>query len=706
MPAKSGAASTGDSQEAFVIEQFVRNEKFENDGTSQRQDTARIHIQSEAGLQRYGVLSFSYASGTGTIEIVYVRVRKPDGSVVETPLDSVQDMAAQITREAPFYSDLHEKHLAVKGLSVGDTLEFQISEHTTKPLAPGQFWEQFALTEDEIVRDEQFQISVPRDRAVKVKSAGLQPTVREEGRERIYTWHHANLHHKDTSNAKREATERVSQQIRGRLPQAGIWLTSFGSWEEIGRWYENLQAERVKPTPEVVAKAHELTKGAADDDAKIRALYAYVATQFRYIGIAFGIGRYQPHGSGEVLANQYGDCKDKHTLLASLLAAAGIPAYPALISSHSEIDAEIPSPGQFDHVITVVPRQNDLVWLDTTAEVGPYRYLLPPLRDKHALVIWSGKPVALTSTPSDPPYPAVQTFHMTAKLNDSGTLEGHTDVTARGDVEFFLRAGFRAVAMSQWKDLAQRISYSSGFGGDVSEVTASSPEKTEEPFHFEYNYTRKEFGDWPNRRIVVPAPMMTLPASGDEEQLPKGPLWLGTAEEINANSEVEMPSGYRAEIPAAVHLKKDFAEYDATYAFKDGKLASKRRLKTLLREVPVGEREEYKDFAKKVQDDYGLFISLTSGSGSATAGSPSATPASKTFDAIRNLPDSPNAEALRLEQDARSAIEKHDVQGALTSLYRGGRLAIHSRLGFARRTTSFVETDRCRTGRFPQGNRL
>ncbi len=55
----------------------------------------------------------------------------------------------------------------------------------------------------------------------------------------------------------------------------------------------------------------------------MKALYSYVSTQFRYIGVSFGIGRYQPHGAAEVLANQYGDCKDEHTLLASLLAAVG-----------------------------------------------------------------------------------------------------------------------------------------------------------------------------------------------------------------------------------------------------------------------------------------------------------------------------------------------------------------------------------------------
>lgn len=91
-PAKTDSSKPDHSGEAYVIEQFSRKEKFENDGTSLRVDTARLRIQSEAGVQQYGVLSFSYASGTGTFEIGYVRVRKPDGSVVETPPDSIQDM--------------------------------------------------------------------------------------------------------------------------------------------------------------------------------------------------------------------------------------------------------------------------------------------------------------------------------------------------------------------------------------------------------------------------------------------------------------------------------------------------------------------------------------------------------------------------------------------------------------------------------------
>src|SRR5207245_4083712 len=150
------------------------------------------------------------------------------------------------------------------------------------------------------------------------------------------------------------------------------------------------------------------------------------------------------------------DCKDKHTLLASLLGAAGIRTYPALISSAHEIDPDVPSPGQFDHVISVVPRGKEFLWLDTTPEVAPFAYLITPLRDKQALVIPEDGPPTLMTSPVDPPVTASQTFQIRAKLNDAGTLEGKIERAVQGDdTEVLLRTAFRRVPLPQWKYLVQ-----------------------------------------------------------------------------------------------------------------------------------------------------------------------------------------------------------------------------------------------------------
>jgi hypothetical protein len=186
------------SNEAFVIEQTSTRVDFENDGTGKRESLSKIRIQSDAGVQRYGVLTLPYQNLVEGLDIDYVRVHKPDGSVVNTSLENIQDMPTEITRQAPFYSDLREKQIAVKGLSVGDVLEFHTQWHVTKPLAPGQFWYSYNFSHDGIILQEQLQISVPHDRAIKWKSAGLKPEITEEAARRIFTWTGSQLTHKSS----------------------------------------------------------------------------------------------------------------------------------------------------------------------------------------------------------------------------------------------------------------------------------------------------------------------------------------------------------------------------------------------------------------------------------------------------------------------------------------------------------------------------
>ena len=98
---------------------------------------------------------------------------------------------------------------------------------------------------------------------------------------------------------------------------------------------------------------------------------------------------------------------------------------------------------------------------------------------------------------------------MQAKLNDAGVLEGKAENTDRGDTELLFRAAFRAVPLPQWKELVQQISYGLGFGGEISDVDATQPERTGDPFHFSYKYKRTDYSDWSNRRITPPLPAIT-----------------------------------------------------------------------------------------------------------------------------------------------------------------------------------------------------
>jgi tetratricopeptide (TPR) repeat protein len=658
------------SKEAAIIEEMSTEIVFDNDGTSICTLTSRVRVQTDGGVQHWGLLNFPFQSATQVVEIDYVRVRKPDGTILITPPDNVQDLDAEITRSAPFYSDLREKHVAVKSLGKGDVLEYQAHWRSTKSLIPGQFWYQYNFQHESVVFAERLEIKVPAGRAVKVKGPQDTQTVRSEPGFQVYAWTFSKL---QSATDPGSDTKRQTQTALGRLPPPDVQISSFQSWDEVGRWYWNLQKDRIEPTSPIRAKAAELTKGLTDDAAKMRALYNFVSLQYRYIGIAFGIGRYQPHAADDVLTNNYGDCKDKHTLLASLLQASGITLYPALIGSSRKLDPDVPSPAQFDHIIGYLPpARNDAgkdappelaIWLDTTPEVAPFGILLVPLRDKQALVMSADKPAQLITTPADPASPGSVLFKISGKLSDNGSFDAKVEDTMRGDREIPLRSAFRQVPQSQWKDLVQGISQALGYSGTVSEVSASTPEMTTEPFHFSYTYNRKEYPDWSSdHRFTVPGLPFYMPVFKEDAI---DPLYLGPYEEIVSDSKLEVPKGYTLHLPANVDLKYDFAEYHANYSQDHGSLTARRRLLIKLHEVPLAESSDYRSFVKKLHDDVYRYVQTSSGSTAVTS------PAGKGAEmraAIDSLPASKLEEVNQLEQDALASMRTYDVTRAQDNL--------------------------------------
>jgi hypothetical protein len=92
--------------ESVVLERTETTYKMRADGTGERDLHVVVRIQSDGAAQQFGVLTFSYASAYETPVIKRVEVRKLDGTTVDTPASDAIDMSADVTREAPLYSDL------------------------------------------------------------------------------------------------------------------------------------------------------------------------------------------------------------------------------------------------------------------------------------------------------------------------------------------------------------------------------------------------------------------------------------------------------------------------------------------------------------------------------------------------------------------------------------------------------------------------
>ena len=513
---KSDAAGPPDySKESAVVQEFSKSVTFAASGSLQVEQTASVRVQTEAGVRQFGVLTFGYTSDNQKVEFVYVRVKKTDGTTVLTPPDNAQDVSSEITRAAPTYSDLREKQIPVRSLGVGDILEYQVRTVQDKPEVPNQFWFSHRFLKDAVVLKETLRIVFPAGKYVKVVSPEVQPVIEERAGTKIYLWNTAQL------KPSQSATDKEEKKSSPDGVSPSVQLTTFRSWDEVGRWYGDLQAARVAVTSAIQAKVAQLTAGLTNDEDKQKAIYNYVSTNFRYISISLGAGRYQPHAAGEILANQYGDCKDKHTLFAALLKAAGIEAWPALIGAGIKLDDSVPSPEQFNHVITYLPKSAQPIWLDTTPEVAPYGLLSQILRDKKALVIPPQAPAVLMETPADPPFPNLDLVETKSTLQADGTLSAHFDVTMRGDTELIMRSAFHQVPPAKWQELIQMITRSVGFAGTVSNVSVDNPDNLKEPFHYSYDYLRSDYSDWPNRRIIPPMYSINLPAAGQRRKAPR-----------------------------------------------------------------------------------------------------------------------------------------------------------------------------------------
>ena len=590
------------SKEPYVYELIESHVRFEADGKGQRDLVARVRIQSESAVHEFGLMAYPYASSFESLEIVFVRVRKPNGTVIETPVSDVQEVDSAVSREAPMYTDQREKHIAVKSLSVGDILEAHLRWTIHDPMAPGHFWYDDSYFRSGICLEETLQIDVPLNVPVKLRYSEAPPTVREEGGRRVYAFKSANL-----KKPKESKIPEWEKNFHG-APPPDIQLSSFSSWEEIGKWFGSLEQTKVAVSPEIRAKAEELTKGKTSEEEKLNVLYDFVSARFRYIAIDLGVSRFTPHAASDVLVNRYGDCKDKHTLLAALLQAVGIPSYPVLISSKYRVDASFPTMSLFDHVITAIPRAESLLFLDTTPEVAPYGLLVQNIRDRQALVIPNNSAARLVTTPADPPFTSYERLRVDSSIDVHGTLDAKMRLEDRGDGELALRLAYRATPQNRWQELTQNIVARLGFGGTVSDVTVAQPEDTDKPFWIDFSYHRTDYPDWKNHRITLPAPPIFLASLSEEQKLSKDPLPLGALEEITYDASMKFPHGYTPIVPEKVEQKSDFAEFTATYSLEKGILRGVFHLKTLLHEVPGTERSRFSGLFKDIDETARRYI--------------------------------------------------------------------------------------------------
>jgi transglutaminase-like putative cysteine protease len=156
-------------------------------------------------------------------------------------------------------------------------------------------------------------------------------------------------------------------------------------WGELAEWYRRHVALRMVPSAAVEAVARRLTEDVASREAKIAAIYRWVADEISYVSLALGEHRFRPFSADWVVRHTAGDCKDTASLLVAMLSVIDVPARIVLVRTADlgPPASELAALELFNHAIAYLPE--DELWLDGTA--AGHTWERPPGIDQNATVL-------------------------------------------------------------------------------------------------------------------------------------------------------------------------------------------------------------------------------------------------------------------------------------------------------------------------------
>ncbi len=153
-----------------------------------------------------------------------------------------------------------------------------------------------------------------------------------------------------------------------------VQVSGFSNWTDVAQWGTGLFPYQLGGLPTVNEEARRIAANAQTPEQQVTAVLDFVQQNIRYFSILFGQSSHRPTAPDKVLAQRFGDCKDKSFLMVAMLRELGLTAYPVLVSTNfrDSISLLTPGSGAFDHAIVGVDIGGKTYWLDPTrsAQMG------------------------------------------------------------------------------------------------------------------------------------------------------------------------------------------------------------------------------------------------------------------------------------------------------------------------------------------------
>lgn len=542
--------------------------EFDETGAYEEYNHTFVKVLTEEGRDDNGSVSLTYHRRYGSVEIVVARVIKADGTEIVVGEDLITEgTPPEISAMNIFEADFREISVVFPGLEVGDAIEYIIHQ-SYEPLLDNGFNGIYFLQYVEPIVESRVTIvgpsSLPLVHVVKNGEAEHEETT--DGDRTVYTWTARGM-----PKIERELAMAPPRQIAARLI-----VSTMPTWEEMSRYVWKMVDDKCVAEDSIKDLVAEITDGLTSTEDKIRAIHYWILENVRYLGIAMDRGAFlEPHFAAYTLEKEYGICRDKATLMITMLEEIGVPSWMVAINPSHRMDTEIPTI-YFEHgIVAIEGPDGDYLYIDPTVEetrevyaryVGD-RYLLVATEEGED--IRQAAHVPATANSGD--------IMDRAVLADDGSIHGNVTITGNGFYEIILRTVNKNMGPQQFEMTAEQMVQNIYPGADLRSFSVTDADDLYEPTTIELSYHIDDYA-----LDAAPYTLFRIPAAtGSFEMLSdflfgrmvglperKYPVALGVTLGVDEKAEVALPDGFVVEnLPDAVDFEAGAISLSMTYEY-------------------------------------------------------------------------------------------------------------------------------------------
>lgn len=554
------------------------------------------------GARDYG---FSFEADTETVQLRGARVYRKNGRVDEA-VESGEGPADNPS--LAMYTSARAFYVRFPRLNAGDVVEltYRVEDIAPRNAFADYFGEVAYLQSTEPIARSEYVLLVPKSRSFsfgKPTLAGVTETVEDKGDTRVHRFVAT-----DVAPIEPEPGQPPLSEVLGH-----VHVSTYKSWDDMGRWYWGLVKDQFAADDEVRRRVAEITKGLTDDRAKVRAVYDWVVQRTRYVALEFGIHGFKPYRCAQIFARGFGDCKDKATLIVTMLREAGIPATIVILRTglRGDFPTEPASLAPFDHAIAYVPSLD--LYLDGTAEFTGSTEL--PSMDRGALAVQinEGKP-KLVHLPHPPATESVTSLRVESTVGADGAAQIDWRVGVTGVNASAYRQRWHAAATQRQRvqeDVASELP-----GAEVSAVSANDLEDIEQPVAVRAkarapSFARRDGDTWTVRVGGRPH----LVGSHASLSTRKTDLRVAALETREVESVVHLPPGAKVLAPPrAAKGTSPFGTYEVTVdTATPGLVKVKTSVALTAPRVKVSDYGAFRAFCEQADRELGQSLTYTVG---------------------------------------------------------------------------------------------